>query len=519
MIVMKQTVLVLAASFALAPGCAQERTVAGGAQELRNWEKNIESFSEELQDLQEQLEIPGLAFAVVEDGRVLVSRAFGSHLGGAEGFTTSTPVHIQSITKAFTAVLVMQFVSEGQLDLTAPAQRYLPESGLPREVQIEHLLTHTSEGIPGEQYIYSGNRFSLLQGVIEHAGGATLEELIRRRIIEPASMEWYDSPGMGTGWGLVSTVEELSRFVQALDRGDLLAPSDMQRLATPTTLLRGDTGPISLGWFAQLIQGVPVMWSYGQGGDREESSALLFRVPERKLTVVVLANTNTMSDYFRLLMGDARKSAFAMSFYRLFVASVPGEPLPRPDWRAPELEQDLQGLERTSDYSYEGELLGQVLISGESGQASEAERLLRVAVEQYDIAARPDPVVHHATQFSSAYAASLGIPMGRRLLEQYPNNRWVLFTQGKLLLREGDAGEEAADAFRQILALSNQQPDFLHRLFKSWSWLGLAKAYRDSNPTLARHHLGELIACEDCPNRDQATALLEDLDVGSNDLR
>ena len=109
--------------------------------------------------------------------------------------------------------------------------------------------------------------------------------------------------------------------------------------------------------------------------------------------------------------------------------------------------------------------------------------------------------------------------MGRRLLEGYPNNRWVLFTQGKLLLREGDAGEEAADAFRQILALSNQQPDFLHRLFKSWSWLGLAEAYRDSNPTLARHHLGELIACEDCPNRDQATASLKDLDVGSDDLR
>lgn len=342
MIVLKHAIFVLSVSFALIPGCAQERTVAGDVQELRSWKKNLASFSEEVQDLQDRLEIPGLAFAVVEDGRVLASHAFGSQIGKEGDFTISTPVNIQSITKAFAAILVMQSVSEGQLDLAAPAPRYLPESGLPTEIQIEHLLTHTSEGVVGEQYIYSGNRFSLLKGVIEQAGGATLEGLVRRRIIEPASMNWYDSPGMGSSWGLVSTVDDLSRFAQALDRGDLLAPSEMQRLATPTALLRGDTGPISLGWFAQLIQGVPVMWSYGQGAELDESSALLFRVPERKLTAVVLANTNTMSDWFRLLMGDAQKSAFAMSFYRLFVASLPGEPLPRPDWRSSDLDQDLQ---------------------------------------------------------------------------------------------------------------------------------------------------------------------------------
>ena len=185
----KSTVAVLTLSLALAFGCAQQRTAAGEAQEASGWEKNVESFSEEVKDLQEQLEIPGLAFAVVEDGRVLASHAFGRQLGEEERFTTSTPVNIQSVTKVLTAVLVMQSVSEGQLDLTAPARRYLPESGLPKEVRIEHLLTHTSEGIVGEEFVYGGNRFALLQGVVEQAAGATLEELIRRRIIEPAGMK------------------------------------------------------------------------------------------------------------------------------------------------------------------------------------------------------------------------------------------------------------------------------------------------------------------------------------------
>ena len=513
---MKQAILVLIVCSGLAIGCTPEREAADDTHVVGRWEENLAAFSEEVRDLQKQLEIPGLAFAVIEDGTVLTSQAIGSQIGGEADLATSTPVNTQSITKVFAATLILQLVSEGQLDLTTPAHQFLPESGLPTEVEIEHLLTHTSEGVVGEQYIYSGNRYSLLQEIIEQAEDATLEELFRRRIIEPASMKWHDSPGMGSSWGLVSTVEDLTRFAQALDRGDLLAPNDLQRLATPTRLLGGDPGPISLGWFAQTIQGVPVMWSYGQGADRDESSALLFRVPERKLTVVVLANTNTMSDWFRLLMGDAQKSSFAMSFYRLFVASSPGEPLPRPDWRRPDLDQELLQLESISDYSYEGELIGQILVSGERGEVSETERLLRVAVEHYDIAARADPVVHYATNASSAYASSLGIPMGRRLLEKYPNNRWILLTQGELLLREEDGTGEAADAFRRILALPNQQPDFLHRLFKSWSWLGLAEAFQDSNPALSQQYLRELLACRNCPNRDDATAMLEDLEIASD---
>ena len=422
---MKHAIPILIVGLVLATGCAKEQTLAGDAEADGTWQKNIASFSEEVQDLQKQLRIPGLAFAIVEDGRVLASQAFGSQIGVEEDFTTSTPVNTQSITKSFAAILAMQLVSEGQLDLTSAVREYSPESGLPTEIQVEHLLTHTSEGVVGEQYIYSGNRYSLLKEIVEQAGGATLEEQIRTRIIEPASMNWHDSPGMGTAWGLISTVDDLRRFAQALDHGDLLAPSDLQRLATPTTLLGGVIGPISLGWFAQEVQGVPVMWGYGQGADREDSSALVFRIPERKLTAILLANTNTMSDWFRLLMGDAEKSAFAMSFYRLFVASEPGEPLPRPDWRGLKLDQEL---EANSDYSYEGELVA------------------------------------------------------------------------------------------QILDLPNQQPDFLHRLFKSWSWLGLAEAYRDSNPALAQKHLRELIACVDCPNHDQATAFLEDLDADGSDF-
>lgn len=254
----------------------------------------------------------------------------------------------------------------------------------------------------------------------------------------------------------------------------------------------------------------PVVWSYGQGGEREESSALLMRVPERKLTVAIVAKTNTMNDWFRLLMGDVRKSAFAMSFYRLFVASLPGQPLPRPDWRSAEPERELRELEQISDYRYEGELLSQVLISGGSGGVSEGRRLLELAVEHYGIDSRPDAVVHYAAKALSM--PSLGIPMGERLLETYPRNRWTLLFQGELLLREGAAQrEEAADAFRRILALPNQHPDFLHRLFKSWSWLGLAEAYRDSDPALSRRHLRELIACEDCPNHARAAELLEQL--------
>ena len=56
-----------------------------------------------------------------------------------------------------------------------------------------------------------------------------------------------------------------------------------------------------------------MIWSFGQD-DPDYSSALLMMLPERKLALVLLANTDELSNPFRLLMGDVRYSPFATAF-------------------------------------------------------------------------------------------------------------------------------------------------------------------------------------------------------------
>lgn len=96
-----------------------------------------------------KLRIPGLAVAVVKDGKIVLARSYG--IGSVEfglPARNDTVFAINSITKAFTGVAAMRLVDEGKLDLAAPVGRYLrdlPETW--RAVTIRQLLSHQS-GLP-----------------------------------------------------------------------------------------------------------------------------------------------------------------------------------------------------------------------------------------------------------------------------------------------------------------------------------------------------------------------------------
>jgi CubicO group peptidase (beta-lactamase class C family)/dipeptidase len=110
----------------------------------------IEFLSEELESMREDYHVPGMAVAVVRDGRVVLSRGFG--LADLEKKTPVTPDTIFSIgssSKAFTATLIGMLVDEGKMAWDDPAEKYLPEFRLPiraedkeAAVTIRDLLTH-----------------------------------------------------------------------------------------------------------------------------------------------------------------------------------------------------------------------------------------------------------------------------------------------------------------------------------------------------------------------------------------
>lgn len=456
------------------------------------WISNVEMFEAELQDLQAALAIPGLAYVIVTDGGTVASGAFGvAQAPDRTPFTTSTPLRIASVTKSITAVIALQLVEEGELDLDAPARQYAPGLPLPADVLVRHLLTHTSEGAIGTEYVYSSSRYAMLAQVIEAVANARFDTVVRERILDRAAMQSYESPDLGAHAALVSTVDDIGRYMTALERGALLRPEGLARLAGPSRTPAGAALPVSLGWFAQTVQGQPVMWSVGQD-DPEHSGALLVRLPARKLSLFILANANVLSDPFRLLMGDVTKSPFAMSFVRLFAFSPPGTPLSRPARTDSAIAEALAVLESRSTYRYRDELVGWALVDLWTNDRANATQKIDLVRSRYRDAA-PDPVLHFATmRLQDPAARERAIREGEHLLREHPNNRWILLAQGYLLQQHGRVSE-GTDVFRRILNLSNQEPDFIHRLFRAWSWMALAQMTAPHNPAEARAYLQRIV--------------------------
>lgn len=457
-----------------------------------SWGANIAAFENELGGLQSALRIPGLAYAVVENGKTIATRAFGVEQGsGSHPFTTSTPLRIASVTKSVTAVVALQLVEEGKLDLDAPARTFAPSLNLPDTVRVLHLLTHTSEGHVGAEYVYGTTRYAMLQQVIEGVLAHDFEAAIRRRVLERARMKVHPSPALGAHAGLVSTTDDMAAYVAALDRGELLRPTSMARLSAPSRSVARSPLPVSLGWFTQTVQGHQLLWSFGQD-DPEHSGALLVRLPARGLSLFVLANANVLSDPFRLLMADVTKSPFAMSFLRLFAFSKPGAPLATPPPNHPALERRLDELETRTTYRYRDELLGWMLIDLWNGRTDAAQRKRDIVRTRYadDVL---DPVSHFAAlRLPDPLTKDQAIHHGSRLLAAHPTNRWMLLAQGYLLQQRGRKAE-AARCFEDILALPNQEPDFLRRLFQAWSWMALAQISVERNEAKARSYLLQVI--------------------------
>jgi len=163
---------------------------------------------------------------VAREGRILYQRAFG--LANREWDIPNgldTRFEIGSMTKQFTALLVLQFVNAGKIALDGHLSDYLPyyRKDTGREVTISELLSHTS-GIPnfisqpgfldgpdsrrrytvrefaekycsgdlhfkpGSRFEYSNSGYFLLGAILEQISGRPYEQLLRERIFEPLGM-------------------------------------------------------------------------------------------------------------------------------------------------------------------------------------------------------------------------------------------------------------------------------------------------------------------------------------------
>jgi hypothetical protein len=252
-----------------------------------------------------------------------------------------------------------------------------------RVIQVYHLLTHTSEGVPGTHHNYSGHRYGFLTQVAEAATGQPFAELLSERILEPLDMSNsgpnfpqskcnVGNPGaslterekhyarvyrelakpyqldqgykiiegeygnyFGTSAGLVSTVVDLAKFDIALDQNLLLSPETKARMFAPAFSTHGNSSELmyGLGWYVQQYEGTSLLWHAGR--NPPSVSALYVKVPDESLTFIILANTANLSTPYPLDHGDVLYSTLALTFYETFVFPQQfGKSVPRIDWEA-----------------------------------------------------------------------------------------------------------------------------------------------------------------------------------------
>ncbi len=75
--------------------------------------------------------------------------------------------------------------------------------------------------------------------------------------------------------------------------------------------------PSALGWFSQIYQGEQLVWQFGVVPDGY--SALILKVPTRRLTLILLANSDGLTAPFSLQNGDVTSSLFVQPFLKLFL--------------------------------------------------------------------------------------------------------------------------------------------------------------------------------------------------------
>ncbi|MGI9064822.1 MAG: serine hydrolase [Pyrinomonadaceae bacterium] len=163
------------------------RTTAQTAQ-LSDTER-IAGLETLLEKLRQELKIPAYSAAIVKDQKVLWAKGFGyADVENKIPATEHTPYHLASLTKTFASTILMQLVQEGKIKLDDPVSKYgitLESDGV---IKVRHLLSHTSEGNPGEQYRYNGNRFGELDKVVQRATNKSFGELLIANILDPLGM-------------------------------------------------------------------------------------------------------------------------------------------------------------------------------------------------------------------------------------------------------------------------------------------------------------------------------------------
>lgn len=452
------------------------------------------AFSDEVKALKDYFHIPGMAVLIQKGDSIIHEEYLGvANMESGLQVDSTTQFPIASLTKVFAGTALMQLMEEGKLSLDDPIDTYLKNPTFGDSVQVKHIMSHTSQGIPGQQFYYS-YRFGALTPAIAKASGQSFESYVQKEILEPLGLRstymFTDSSavtpttalpynvddgivpgimefGASASAGIVSTAQDMATFSRAMDDNTLISAASKKIMFSPF-----QPGlPYGHGIFSQTIENKKVVWGYGQ---YDSYSSLLLKVPEDDLTLVLLANNNLMSDPARLIYGDVASSLFALSFLKNYVLNRQEMPLFEP-------EDEPLGI--TSEL-HRKKLLAEALAASfmarfDNNELEKSKRLLRKTFEIYpnylDYAHLN--LLHNLNFLKSVHLyKELGEfnefdhqieAIAQKLLEKDPNNPYANVYMGEYHDGKGNL-EKAKVHFETIVNTKNFSPFWYTSTAKQW---------------------------------------------------
>lgn len=198
----------------LVSGCSYGQPAPdGGIKDYFETNRSTIEFDDFLESKMDSLNIPGLSFALINDGEVVHHKTLGyADLEAGKPVTDSTIFEGASISKSVFAFFVMTYVEEGKLDLDRPLYEYLPYPDIAdderyKKITARMVLSHRSgfpnwrfnelDGKlkiyfePGTGYKYSGEGYQYLAKVLREIEGTDwegLEDIFQQKIAESLNL-------------------------------------------------------------------------------------------------------------------------------------------------------------------------------------------------------------------------------------------------------------------------------------------------------------------------------------------
>lgn len=300
---------------------------------------------------------PSASVAVYRDGKLIYQAARGEASIELHVPAKAASIYrIGSITKTVTAATVLTLVHNGELALTDPLSKFLPDYPSASSITLAQLLSHTA-GVsdewnvdpaqpldtktlvsliakqpldfkPGSEWRYSNSGYMLLGAVIEKVTGKSWFEAEHDLVLAPFGMthtgyhpddavvegavEGYSADATGklakppfvsisgpmTAGALSSTADDIVRLAEGLGNPKVFPPDLLKAMTTPARLTDGSTAPYGYGLMLSTVRGE---LAYGHNGGIEGFSSQFFVVPKDHVAVAVLVNSDAGSPSARAI--------------------------------------------------------------------------------------------------------------------------------------------------------------------------------------------------------------------------